>query len=84
MKTWLGVLMSAMPTYPSLYPGYVLQEQKQKVETLKIDLNTGWILLSICIPVLVLVFLLFWTRGRSHKRNEGESLNRRTCNKGGA
>ena len=68
MKNWLGVLMGVMFTYPVLYPGYLIPEQKQKLETVNIAVSFSWILLFISICVLVLVFILFWTDARSHKR----------------
>ncbi len=68
MKSVLGVLTSLMLNCPLLYQGYVMPEHNQKFETPKISVNTGWILLSICIFVLVLVYVLFRTDAWSHKR----------------
>jgi len=68
MKNWFGVLMSAMLIYPQLYPGYLMPEEKQNLGTLKISVSTGWILLFICIPVLMLVYILLWRGAWLHKR----------------
>ncbi len=68
MKGWLGVLRNV----PQLYPGYVMQEEKQSLETLKIGVGTGWILLFICISILVLVYILFWRDSWFHKRESQE------------
>jgi len=70
MKTWFGVLMSAMLNYPLLYPGYLVPEEKQKLEITKVGLSVSWILLFICICVLVLVFILFWKDARSHNKRK--------------
>ena len=66
MENWLGVLRGVW-TYPQLYPGYLMPEEKQNLETLKIGVSTGWILLFICISILVLVYVLFWRDSRFHK-----------------
>ncbi len=68
MKNWFGVLMSGMLIYPQLYPGYVMPEEKPDLETLRIGVSAGWILLFICIPILVLVCILLWRGARSQKR----------------
>ncbi len=68
MKSVLGELVSLMLNYPLLYQGYVMPEQNQKFETSKIGVSASWILLSICIFVLVLVYILFRTDAWSHKR----------------
>jgi heme/copper-type cytochrome/quinol oxidase subunit 2 len=67
MKSVSGVLMSLMLNCPLLYQGFVMPEQNQKFETPKIGVSAGWILLFICIPVLVLVYILLWKDGRFHK-----------------
>lgn len=59
MEKWLGVLRSVL-AYPQLYPGYLMPEEKQNLETLKIGVGTSWILLFICISILAFVFVLFW------------------------
>lgn len=59
---------------PLLYPAFVLPDQNQKVETFKIGLSAGWILLSICILVLLLVYILLSKSARSYKKKNG-SLN---------
>lgn len=64
MKNWFGVLMSVMLIYPQLYPGYLMPEEN--LGTLKIGVSTGWILLFICIPILVLVYILFWMGAWPH------------------
>lgn len=66
MKNWLGVLRSVL-TYPQLYPGYLVPEEKQNLGTFKNGVSAGWILLFICILVLVLVYILFWRAARFHK-----------------
>jgi heme/copper-type cytochrome/quinol oxidase subunit 2 len=68
MKTWFGVLMSAMLNYPLTYPGYLMPEAKQNLGTLKFGVNVSWVLLFICIPVLVLVFILFWRGAWPYKK----------------
>ena len=75
MKNWFGVLMSAMLIYPQLYPGYLMQEDKQILGALKIGVSAGWILLFICIPILVLVYILFWKGAWSPKRTDHEYKN---------
>ena len=75
MDGWYGILMSAMLFYPQLYPGYLMQEEKQIPETLKIGVSAGWILLFICIPILVLVYILFWKGAWFDKRTDHQSKN---------
>jgi hypothetical protein len=66
MENWLGVLRSVL-TYPQLYPGYLMPEEKQNLGTLKIGVSAGWILLFICIALLVLVCILLWRAAWFHK-----------------
>jgi hypothetical protein len=54
-------------SYPQLYPGYLMPEEKQNLETLPIDVSTGWILLLVCISILVFVYGLFWRDSWIHK-----------------
>ena len=68
MKNWFGILSSVLLIYPQLYPGYLMPEEKQNLGTLKIGISAGWILLFICIPVLVLVYIIFWRGAWPHKR----------------
>jgi hypothetical protein len=68
MQNWLGVLISVMPVCPQLYPGYLMPEENGNLGTLRIGVSAGWILLIICIPVLVLVYILFWKGAWFHKR----------------
>jgi heme/copper-type cytochrome/quinol oxidase subunit 2 len=75
MKNWFGVLTSVLLIYPQLYPGYLMPEGKHNLGTLKIGVSTGWILLSICITVLVLVYILFWRGALSHKRTDHQYKN---------
>lgn len=60
MNNWYSILVSVILFYPQLYPGYLMEGEKQNLGILKIGVNASWILLFICISVLVLVFFLFW------------------------
>ena len=68
MKTCFGVFINVLLNYPQLYPGYLIPEEKQSLETLKIGLSISWILLFICIFVLVLGYILFRIDAWSDKR----------------
>lgn len=70
MQNWFGILMSIMLIYPQVYPGYLMPEEKHNLESLKIAVSTSWILLFICIPILLLLYILFWTAARSHKKKK--------------
>jgi hypothetical protein len=67
MKNWFGILSSLLLTYPQLYPGYVLPEEKLNWGPVKLGLGVGWILLFICISILVLVYFLLWKGARFHE-----------------
>jgi hypothetical protein len=58
-----------MLIWPQLYPGYLMLEEKQNLKTLKIGVSGAWILFSICILVLILVYVLFCRSIRSKKKN---------------
>jgi hypothetical protein len=65
--TWFGVLINVMLKYPLLYPGYLIPEEKQTLVTPQFGVSISWILLFMCILVLILVLVLFWTDARFHK-----------------
>jgi len=69
MENWLGVLKSV----PQLFPGYLMPEEKQNLETFKIGVSGGWILFFICVLVLVLIYIVFWRGGWFH---EGKRVDR--------
>jgi hypothetical protein len=72
MGNRFGKLMSVMLTYPQLYPGYLIPEEKQNLETLKIGVSTGLILLFLCILILVFVCILFCRGGWSKESKVNE------------
>jgi hypothetical protein len=55
-----------MLIYPQLYPGYSMPEEEQNLGTFKIGVSAGWILLFICIPILMLLYILLWRGVRFH------------------
>ncbi len=68
MENCFGALKSVLLIYPQLYPGYLMPEEKQGMETLGIGVSAGWILLFICISIFVLVMFFFGEIRGSLKR----------------
>ena len=68
MEYCYGVLISVLLTYPQLYPGYVMPEEKLNLGPVKLTLGVLWIIPFLCVAVPMLMCFLFWGNAWFHKK----------------